>query len=111
MDRGIWATWYDLPDEGKDKYISWLHEVHIPKALSRPGYLWAAHVENIWDEEHEKAKRERLTHTDDASVPAGNAYLMLYGAPSPTVFLDPSPEQMKILARKGGGCHVQGAAA
>ena len=95
MDRGIWATWYDLPEEGKDEYISWLHEVHIPKALSRPGYLWAAHVENIWDEEREAHKSRILTHTPDSSVPSGNAYLMLFGAPSPTVFFDPSPAQMK----------------
>ena len=49
MDRGIWATWYDLPEEGKEEYIAWLHDVHLPKALLRPGYLWAAHIENIWD--------------------------------------------------------------
>ena len=95
MDRGIWAAWYDLPEEGKDEYISWLHEVHIPKTLSRPSYLWAAHVENIWDEEREAHKSRILTHTGDTSVPAGNAYLMLFGAPSPTVFLNPSPDQMK----------------
>lgn len=94
MDRGIWAIWYDLPEEGKEEYISWLHEAHIPEMLRRPGYLWAAHVENIWDEEHEKEKTRILTHTDDSSVPAGNGYLLLLGAPSPTVFLDPSPAQM-----------------
>jgi hypothetical protein len=47
MARGIWATWYDLPEEGKPEYLSWLHTVHIPAMLARPGYLWAAHVQNI----------------------------------------------------------------
>ncbi|HBK81099.1 MAG TPA: hypothetical protein DDZ83_15770 [Nitrospinae bacterium] len=94
MDRGIWATWYDLPGEGKEEYISWLHEVHLPEALKRPGYLWAAHVANIWDEEREKNKGKNLTHTDDASVPAGNDYLLLFGAALPTTFLDPSPAQL-----------------
>jgi hypothetical protein len=95
MDRGIWATWYDLPEEGKDEYISWLHEVHIPKALKRPGYLWAAHVKNVVTEEREETIRGRLTHTDDQSVPTGVQYLMLFGGPGPTVFLDPSPAQLE----------------
>ena len=95
MDRGIWATWYDLPEEGKEEYIAWLHEVHLPKALSRPGYLWAAHIENVWDEARKADISKRLTHTDDLSVPTGNAYLVLYGAASPHVFLKPSPAKLE----------------
>ena len=94
MDRGIWAVWYDLPEEGEDEYISWLHEAHIPQALRRPGYLWAAHVKNVVTPEREERIRGAVHHTDDASVPTGIQYLMLYGALGPTVFLDPSPEQM-----------------
>ena len=95
MDRGIWATWYDLPEEGKEEYIAWLHDVHLPKALLRPGYLWTAHVENIWDEARKEDLSKRLTYTDDPSVPAGGAYLVLYGAASPHVFLKPSPARLK----------------
>ena len=95
MDRGIWAIWYDLPEQGKEEYIAWLHEVHLPKALLRPGYLWAAHIENIWDEAREEGISKRLIHTDDLSVPTGNAYLVLYGAASPHVFLKPSPAQLE----------------
>jgi len=95
MDRGIWATWYDLPEPGKEEYISWLHEVHIPEALSRPGYLWAAHVENIVTEDREQEIRSHLIHTDDPSVPAGNGFLMLFGAASPHIFVDPSPAELE----------------
>ncbi len=95
LDRGIWATWYDLPLEGKEEYIAWLHEVHLPKTLLRPGYLWAAHVENIWNEARKEEVVKRVPHTDDLSVPAGNAYLILYGAASPHVFLKPSPGQIE----------------
>ena len=37
MDRGIWATWYDLPEQGeaRDEYLAWLHHVHIADMLSR----------------------------------------------------------------------------
>ena len=31
-DRGIWATWYDLPEEEEAEYLSWLHGEHIPAA-------------------------------------------------------------------------------
>jgi hypothetical protein len=47
MDRGIRATWYDLEAEGRGEYLDWLHRVPLPARLARPGYLWAAHVENV----------------------------------------------------------------
>ena len=53
MNRGIWATWYDLADEGKQEYLDWLHNVHLPSMLSRPGYLWAAQVQNVVSAERE----------------------------------------------------------
>src|SRR5450756_2854312 len=42
-DRGLWVTWYDLPAEGRDAYLSWLHGTYLPALLKRPGILWAAH--------------------------------------------------------------------
>ncbi len=105
MDRGIWATWYDLPEDGKDEYLSWLHQVHIPEALARPGYLWAAHQENVMSPEREAEIHRRLVHVNDpgvnvpgvkdSGVPTGNQYLLLFGAASPHTFVDPSvPELM-----------------
>jgi len=95
MDRGIWATWYDLPETGREDYISWLNEIHIPEMLSRSGYLWAAHVKNDTSEAREQRLHSRLTHTNDPSVPAGNNYLMLFGAENPHTFVDPSPAEMQ----------------
>ena len=100
MDRGIRATWYDLPSQGKDEYISWLHEEHIPRMLERPGCLWAAHVENDMSPEREQSINSRLTHISDSSVPAGNQYLMLYGAASPHVFADPSPAEVRACLNR-----------
>lgn len=94
MDRGIWATWYDLEADGKSEYVSWLHGVHLPAMLARPGYLWAAHVENVVSPEREARNQARLTHVDDPSVPTGFQYLLLYGAPSPHVFVDPTPAEL-----------------
>lgn len=94
MDRGIWATWYDLPEQAKDEYLAWLHGVHLPSMLARPGYLWAAHVENILTPAREAGINRRLTHIDDPSVPAGVAYLLLFGALSPHTFLAAGPDKL-----------------
>jgi hypothetical protein len=95
MDRGIWATWYDLPVEGREEYIEYLHGVYLPAMLRRSGYLWAAHVQNVDSPEREAANYRRLTHTDDPSVPQGYRYLLLFGAEDPHVFVAPDAEEMK----------------
>ena len=95
MDRGIRATWYDLEADGKNEYLSWLHQVHLPAMLVRPGYLWAAHVENVVSPEREARNQTRLAHVTDPSVPTGFQYLLLYGAPSPHVFVDPTPSELR----------------
>jgi len=87
LDRGIWITWYDLPDAGRDAYLSWLHQVYMPWLLQRPGYLWAAHYASI-----EKGDVRR--HTDDPSVPAGTRYLLLVGAEHAHVFGTPGPSRL-----------------
>src|SRR5688572_5784397 len=30
MDRGVWATWYNLPDQGRDDHVAWLHGSYLP---------------------------------------------------------------------------------
>jgi hypothetical protein len=75
MDRGIWAIWYDIPDEHRSAYLDWFHQVHIPEKLSRPGYLWAAHYE-----------------LGGGSADAG--YLALFGGSTTHTFLNPSPRQL-----------------
>jgi hypothetical protein len=98
IDRGIWATWYDLPAQASSEHDAWLHERHLPSMLLRPGYLWAAHVENVDWPEREEHNQRRLTHTDDPAVPAGFRQLILFGAASPHVFVDPNPEEMLTVA-------------
>jgi hypothetical protein len=77
MDRGIWAIWYEVPDEFKPEYLAWFHEVHIPEKLSRPGYAWAAHYE--------------LGHGG-----TGKGYLALFGGATAHTFLSPSPGQLAL---------------
>ena len=93
-DAGIYALWYDLAPETRDEYIAWLHGTHLPAMLQRPGYLWAAHVENVTSPEREARNANRLNRTSDASVPQGFEYLLLYGAENAHVFADPSPAEL-----------------
>jgi len=46
LDRALWISWYDLPEAGRDEYISWLQARYIPQRLAQPGFLWAAHFKS-----------------------------------------------------------------
>lgn len=93
LDRALWITWYDLPAEGRDAYLSWLHGAYIPRLLSRPGFLWAAHYAS--DRQFYKGGMQgRMRHTDDAAVPTGNEYLLLFGAEDAHAFAHPIPRKL-----------------
>ena len=80
-DRGIWATWYDLPEKGREQHLAWLHGTYIPKILKRPGVLWGAHYANAKIPPH-----SRLNHTEDKSVPTGNDFILLFGGETAHAF-------------------------
>jgi len=89
VDRGLWVTWYDLPDSGRDAYLSWLHESYLPALLKRPGYMWAAHYATQNTE-----TRSDLHHVEDPKVPAGFHYILLIGAKDAGVFGNPAPVEI-----------------
>ena len=101
MDRGLWISWYDLPDQGRESYLSWLHETYIPAILKRPGILWAAHYAAV-----EKAKRpanireSALNHTTDATLPTGDRYILIFGAEHANVFGNPVPSALHAALPK-----------
>src|ERR1044072_8872792 len=104
LDRGIWITWYDLPEQNRSAYFDWLHQRYIPRVLERQGCLWAAHYEAI-------VKGDVRVHTDDPTVPGGTKYLLLFGAEYADVFGKPSPtrfhaqlsaEDRQMLAMRTG---------
>lgn len=100
MDRALWISWYDLPDNGRDAYLSWLHGAHMPNVVKRPGVLWAAHFKSEAAPIQSGVPRGahgRLRHTDDPAVPKGNAYILIFGAESAHAFAHP------ILAKYRAG--------
>ena len=113
MDRGIWITWYDLPDDGREAYLSWLHETYIPGFLQRPGYLWAAHYASLKREAVKGVGRgiERKHNISLAGVPSGDQYILMFGAEHAHVFGNPVPSALnaglpdadrKMLAMRTG---------
>jgi len=106
LDQAIWATWYDLPDEGRDAYFTWLHGTYIPKLLKQPGFLHAAHYASA-----NVAPQSRLNHADNPTLPTGNDFILLFGGENAHVFAHPAPhhlhaglppEDRKMLAMRSG---------
>jgi hypothetical protein len=105
VDRALWITWYDLPDASRDAHLTWVHGTYIPKVLARRGFLWAAHYVS----EPHSYPPGRLQHT--AQIPAGNRYILLFGAEQAWAFAEPIPakfhaalseEDRNMLAMRSG---------
>ena len=86
LDRALWITWYDLPAASRDAHLKWLHDSYMPKMAERSGFLWAAHFAS-----EQGAPPARLRHTDDKTVPTGNAYILVFGAEDAHAFAHPVP--------------------
>lgn len=92
MDRGYWISWYDLPEQGRDDYLAWLHEAYIPRRLKLPNCLWAAHYETLSDVTH-PGEKGRLRHVDGGDVPGGDRYILIFGGTTAHAFADPTPAE------------------
>ena len=90
MDTGIWATWYDLEASGAETYLSWLHDDYLPWLRGRAGVAWVAHYRSDGGGEAMHDLRGRILSRPDEEVGQGAQYVLLVGAASPHVFLDPS---------------------
>jgi hypothetical protein len=98
-DRGLWATWYDLPVEGRESYLNWLHATYLPELLKRPGYLWAAHYAS---REREGGGGAQIQHTTDPKVGTGFRYILLVGATDADVFGTPTPSAINAALPDAG---------
>ena len=101
MDHGLWISWYDLPDDRQDEYFSWLHETYIPEVLKRPGLLWAAHYAAVAKGARPMSRREsELKRTNDAALPTGDRYMLLFGAEDAQAFGNPVPSALHAALPK-----------
>lgn len=113
MDQGIRAVWYDLPENGRDDYLAWLHGTYLPAVLQRQGISWAAHYEIVGGgaklyESHDVT--EDIFTRPDEDVGSGTDFLLLIGAGSPHIFFKPpydeldqaDPATAEMIARRIG---------
>ena len=91
MRSGFWITWCNLPEKGRDEYLSWMHGTYIPKVLARPGVLSAAHYAS--EATAPMPRAGRLKPTTDSTVPIGDRYILIVGGKQPHVFVDPTPAE------------------
>jgi hypothetical protein len=102
MDRALWITWYNLPEEGRDAYLSWLHSEYVAALLKRPGYLWAAHYASIDEEKIPRRTSGRKVTTTDSSVPKGDRYILIVAAQDANVFGNPLPREINAELPESG---------
>lgn len=89
-DRALWFTWYDLPEVGREEHLAWLHDEYIPKVLSRPGILWAAHYASESNIVPQGGGKGRVgQHV--SGIPDGDRYILIFGAGAAHVFANPLP--------------------
>lgn len=91
MDRACWITWYNLPAEQREQYLAWLHESYMPRVVERPGILWGAHYASEANVVPLGGGKGRVSHTTQTDVPAGDRYILIFGAEEPEAFARPSP--------------------
>jgi len=91
MDRAYWITWYDLPEEGRDAYFSWLQGTYAERVLERPGVLWAAHYASEDNVIPLGGGKGRVAHAKNTSLPSGDRFILIFGAAEPHAFATPTP--------------------
>ncbi len=94
MDSGLWITWYDLPEAGRDDYFAWAHQVYMPMLLALPGVLSAAHYATVDSSARRTNARDTRNTVDDPSVPRGSRYMMIVGAEYADIFGKPVPAKL-----------------
>jgi hypothetical protein len=94
MDQGIWATWYDLADGDRERFLGWLHGEYLPELKMRPGFAWVAHYENKVGGAQMREVGGIIERPGE-DIGSGTQFLMLVGAPSPHTFLNPSVLQLE----------------
>jgi hypothetical protein len=90
MDHGIWATWYDLAEDTRERFCDWLHATYLPELQRRAGFAWVAHYYNQGGGAAMRHLGESVIHRPQEDIGTGSQYLILVGAPSPHTFLAPS---------------------
>jgi hypothetical protein len=102
MDNGIWATWYNLDDAERERYLAWAHETYLPFLKQMPGYAWVAHYRHEGGGAKMKQVEEGVVGHTRENIGGGYQYLVLVGAPTPHTFFKPALSELAMPAEFGG---------
>ena len=102
-DRALWISWYDLPDEGREVYLSWLHQSYMPAILKRPGVLWGTHYASVPRGSMRTIRRDGKPDPRlDPALPTGDRYMLIFGAENTNVFGNPAPSALHTALNEQG---------
>ena len=87
-ENGYLIHWYNLSEDNDAEYLEWLHGEYIPRRLNDPRILWACHFKSLDNVTH-PGEKGRLSH-DNKSIPAGDRYILIFGAKKPEIFANPT---------------------
>ena len=97
-DRAIWATWYDIAPEHREAYLAWLHGEYLPALKARPGFLWVAHYADQGGGAPITASGDTVFKYAEGDMGTGTQFVLIAGAASTEVFLDPPLAQIEKQA-------------
>ena len=90
MSRGIWATWYDVSAEDRDEFLEWEQKEYLPALAADPQFNWVAGYASQSGAGTETGVfGETVVDGAKEGIGTANQYLVLIGANSPHVFLNP----------------------
>jgi hypothetical protein len=101
VDRVIWASSYDVPEDKTPDFLAWLHESHLPALARRPGYDWVAHYRRVPSPTPDITKYMSQMAVDKKDAPnlgRGTQYLLMAGATTLQPFVSPSVDQADAAA-------------
>ena len=108
MDNALWISWYNLPDDGRDAYLR--------RGCTEPIYRPCSSGAVFCGQRTTRASRKTgivPTHpefvtpsTQDGAVPAGDRYILLFGAEDANVFGAPTPGALhaSLSRRRTAAC-------
>jgi hypothetical protein len=90
MDRGMWATWYDLDEEDRGPFRDWLHQEYLPKLEQSGKYEWVANYMKVDapTEVPTSGGKPHVGYTNDP-MPQASENVILIAASSPHLFFKP----------------------
>lgn len=91
MNEAIWATWYDLADDGRAAWLDWLHREYLPWLRRRDGVSWVAHYRNAGAGPALATYHDIAGHAPEGEgLGTGGQYVQLVGAPGTHAFYRPN---------------------